>query len=130
MTTNSVDPKDAFKENQCVHTNRGGLGTTDEVCLQDWNMGDCGESQLANRPFPNGNHGLCPQFYNSAFTHKFLAVPKKDTCNQTLTPRDATSFSPNMRMGYFQTLDPQWKTKEKTFYAITTKDYPFNGDLC
>lgn len=79
-----------------------------------------------NRPYPNGHHGLCPQFFNSAFSNKFMAVPKKLTCNQRLTPRDATVIPPNMRMGYWQTLDPNYDTKEKTFYAMTTRHHPFN----
>lgn len=82
-----------------------------------------------NRPFPNGHHGLCPHFYNSAFTNKFVAVPKKTTCYQRTLPRDAISYSPNMRMGYWQALDPNYDTTEKTFYAITTRDYPFNSDV-
>lgn len=82
------------------------------------------------RPFPNGNHGLCPQFYNFAFTNVFEAVPKIKACNQGLTQRDAKIWSPHgLRMGYFQTLDPEYDTNEKTLYCITTRDAPFNSEI-
>jgi hypothetical protein len=34
-------------------------------------MGNCGSSQPAAGNPPLGNHGLCPYFYNSAFTNNF-----------------------------------------------------------
>lgn len=52
LTIKNADPKKAFKENQCIHTGRGGYGTREEICLQNWFMGRCGETQLANRYVP------------------------------------------------------------------------------
>lgn len=46
---NLGDPKVAFKQSQCIHTNMTGFGTGNLVCDQDWRMGDCGIEQIAER---------------------------------------------------------------------------------
>lgn len=78
-------------------------------------------------PFPNGNHGLCPVFYNYAFSHVFAAVEKSETCRQTLNDRDAINLPRNhsIRMGYFQNLTNS-KLNEVNFYSFTSRDPPFN----
>lgn len=48
-TQRNADPKRAFKISQCIHTARGGYGTREEICHQNWFMGNCGESQIAAR---------------------------------------------------------------------------------
>lgn len=48
ITMMNADPKKAFKQSQCIHTARGGFGTREETCLQNWFLGNCGETQLAN----------------------------------------------------------------------------------
>lgn len=91
-------------------------------------MGNCGESQIAQRPFPNGNHGLCTQFYNSAFDNLFVAVEKNKTCRQRLNERDATDLPPDkvIRMGFYQNVHHMPELNGVNLYAITTRDSPFN----
>lgn len=81
-------------------------------------------STLYFRPFPHGNHGLCPTFYNFAFNHTFLAVDKDKTCRQPVNERDALQFGNKtvIRMGYYQKTD----LNGVNFYAITSRDPPFN----
>lgn len=79
------------------------------------------------RPFPNGNHGLCPVFYNSAFDHVFAAVMKNETCQQALVDRDAVPIAlETARMGYWQNYLNN--VSEITFYAKTTRDPPYNEE--
>lgn len=46
---NNDDPKLAAQNSQCIHTAAGGYGTREQICHQDWWMGNCGESQLGAR---------------------------------------------------------------------------------
>lgn len=80
------------------------------------------------RPFPLGNHGLCPVFYNSAFSNIFAAVEKSDTCRQAINDRDAIKLPRNrtIRMGYFQNVTQLAKLNGVNLYAATSRDPPFN----
>lgn len=80
------------------------------------------------RPFPLGNHGLCPVFYNYAFSNIFAAVDKGDTCRQSKNDRDAINLPRNqtIRMGYFQNQLKSTKLNEVNLYAVTSRDPPFN----
>lgn len=77
------------------------------------------------RPFPLGNHGLCPVFYLSAFDNVFAAVNKTETCRQPINERDAINLPTNqtIRMGYFQNTTD---LNQVNLYAITSRDPPFN----
>lgn len=80
------------------------------------------------RPFPNGNHGLCPKFYNSAFKYYYPAVKKNKICGQTIDVRDASDWphDGSFRMGYFQKIDAKAANlNEKNFYCNTTRDPPY-----
>lgn len=80
------------------------------------------------RPFPFGNHGLCPVFYNYAFANVFAAVEKSETCRQPITERDATELphKRTVRMGYYQNMRNMSKLNEVNLYAVTSRDPPFN----
>lgn len=103
--------KNAAQNVQCIHTSAY-LGTIVRDCHQDWNMGDCGISQVGGserrvlaggRPkefFGNGSHGLCPVFYNIAFESSFPSIYKPLLC---LPPRAAT-YVANFSMGYLDAL--------------------------
>lgn len=80
---------------------------------------------ISIRPFPLGNHGLCPVFYLSAFDNVFAAVNKTETCRQPINERDAINITPNqiIRMGYFHNAT---NLNEVNLYAITSRDPPFN----
>jgi hypothetical protein len=49
---------------------------------------------------PEGSHGLCPHFYNSAFTHDFLATDNVFHC---ISQRMALSIPKRFKMGYMET---------------------------
>uniref|UniRef100_T1DIE1 Putative triacylglycerol lipase n=1 Tax=Psorophora albipes TaxID=869069 RepID=T1DIE1_9DIPT len=115
----SLDPKLAAKNVQCIHTSND-KGTFRRDCHQDWDMGNCGNSQPASGPYPKGSHGLCPYFYNSAFTHEFRAIPKPKECTSF---RAATHIPTDFRMGYLSDAN---STIIGDFYARTTKHYPYN----
>lgn len=80
-----------------------------------------------SRPFPLDNHGLCPEFYISAFRNTFPAVVKNKTCNQPLDERDLKQL-PNhtIRMGYFQSAEDAKSLNGVNLYAVTTRDAPYN----
>lgn len=80
------------------------------------------------RPFPLGNHGLCPIFYLSAFDNVFAAVKKDATCRQPINERDAIDIPHKriIRMGYFQRVSNRSRLNEVNLYAITSRDPPFN----
>lgn len=124
----NADPKMAAINSQCIHTASGGYGTRERSCNQNWLMGNCGESQVAQRPYPNGNHGLCPQFYNSAFNNVFAAVEKGKTCHQPINERDATDLPSDkvIRMGFYQNVYNIPELNEVNLYAMTSRDSPFN----
>lgn len=92
-----LDPKLAAKHVQCIHTSNN-FGTQRRDCHVSWSMGVCGREQSAAGPFPKGSHGLCPYFYNSAFTHRFYAVPMPRNCKSN---RFAPNWPLGFRMGYF-----------------------------
>ncbi|XP_059615284.1 lipase member H-like [Phlebotomus argentipes] len=105
---------------QCVHTSAD-KGTHKRNCHQNWNMGQCGRSQIGAGPYPKGSHGLCPYFYNSAFRSSFVAIPKPPFCAKT--ERDCTDYPENFQMGYME------RRKHKVFgtlYAATTRTFPYN----
>ncbi|XP_062560039.1 pancreatic triacylglycerol lipase-like [Armigeres subalbatus] len=117
----ALDPKLAAKKVQCIHTSKT-LGTRRRDCHVSWSMGSCGEYQSAAGPFPKGPHGLCPHFYNSAFTHRFLAVPKPNNCYSN---RYALRWPLGFRMGYFCDME---SGVHGELFAATTKNYPYNED--
>lgn len=47
--TNTSNPTTAALNSQCIHTASGGYGTRERNCHQNWNMGNCGESQIGQR---------------------------------------------------------------------------------
>lgn len=77
------------------------------------------------RPFPMGNHGLCPVFYNYAFENVFAAVEKSKTCRQAINERDAIDLPSDqvIRMGFYQNVSDM---SEVNLYAMTSRDPPFN----
>lgn len=94
-------PRDSAKNVQCIHTSSN-KGTRKRDCHQNWNMGNCGNSQIASGPRPLGSHGLCPYFYNNAFQHRFLAIPKPPNCRSN---REASgNVIANFSMGYMDAL--------------------------
>lgn len=103
-----------------IHTSKG-KGTRKRNCHQDWLMGRCGQKQEAAGPAPKGkgdlilfilvfninflfkfllgNHGLCPYFYNSAFTNDFYATENIYECSSR---RTATNYPEFFKMGYLE----------------------------
>lgn len=96
-------------------------------CHQDWLMGKCGRAQDAAGIFPRGkyfnnnnchhamliyrifnyflhtstgSHGLCPKFYNSAFTNNFYATENIYRCPSR---RVAVNVPKTFKMGYMET---------------------------
>lgn len=110
------DHSSAAKNVQCIHTSSD-KGTRHTLCDQNWKMGNCGQSQAAAGPPPKGSHGLCPYFYNSAFTHNFYAIPKPKECSSR---RFATSWPENFKMGYSET------RKKYKFYNNYNMEIIFN----
>ncbi|KAL9702401.1 hypothetical protein quinque_005919 [Culex quinquefasciatus] len=118
-TFSVLNPRLAARNVQCIHTSAE-FGTFRRDCHQNWMMGNCGRSQLAAGPFPKGNHGLCPYFYNSAFRNEFRATAKRPEC---FSFRAAADWPPTFRMGYLS--DVQAGVFGDLF-CPTTKAYPFN----
>ncbi|XP_058822932.1 pancreatic triacylglycerol lipase-like [Topomyia yanbarensis] len=116
-----LDPKQAAKGVQCIHTSSN-LGTHRRSCQTNWNMGKCGKEQVAAGPFPKGSHGLCPFFYNSAFTHNFYAVPMPKGCTSS---RYTGCWPRGYKMGYFSDMNSDIQGE---FFSPTTKFYPYNDD--
>ncbi|XP_055539473.1 lipase member H-like [Wyeomyia smithii] len=116
-----LDPKAAAKWIQCIHTSSK-FGTSRRNCHVNWNMGQCGKEQPASGRYPKGSHGLCPYFYNSAFTHNFYAVPMPKSCSA----RRVTSTWPDgFKMGYFCDMESGF---EGELFSLTTKEYPYNDE--
>lgn len=81
----TMPPQKAAKNVACVHTSAL-AGTFRRDCHQDWIMGQCGRHQPADNfwkfmycTFSNScdsseyySHGLCPNFFNSAFKNDFV----------------------------------------------------------
>lgn len=102
-----------------IHTSIS-KGTMKRNCHQDWLMGRCGRVQEAAGPrpkgkmkknenfvyfsfeivFPSGSHGLCPHFYNAAFTHDFYATKNILRCTSR---RLVEKFPDFFKMGYMET---------------------------
>lgn len=97
QTYTKESPLDSAKFVQCIHTSYD-KGTSKRNCHQNWHLGYCGLSQIASGPYPLGSHGLCPYFYNSAFSNQFFAIPKPAHCStsQRLPP----NIPDGMAMGY------------------------------
>jgi pimeloyl-ACP methyl ester carboxylesterase len=93
----TIDFRGVAKHVQCIHTSQS-LGTVfSNLCHQDWRLGNCGINQDAAKEPPCGSHGLCPYFYNIAFTHDFKAIPKPKECTATnLAPH----WPEDYKMGY------------------------------
>lgn len=55
---------------------------------------------------------------------------KNETCRYAINSRDAIISTKNsLRMGYWQTINNDNNLLEKNFYAITTRDSPFNNNI-
>ncbi|XP_055539950.1 lipase member H-like [Wyeomyia smithii] len=115
----SMDPTQAAKRVQCIHTSSN-YGTSKRNCHVDWDMGECGKSQIAAGPFPKGSHGLCPYFYISAFTHNFYAEPKPKDCTSS---RYTGIWPSGYKMGYFSGSNSSYQGE---VFSPTTKYYPYN----
>lgn len=101
-------PRNSAQNVQCIHTSSD-KGTRKRDCHQNWNMGNCGNSQVAAGPRPLGSHGLCPYFYNHAFKHRFLAIPKPKNCRSN---RNASgNVFGNFSMGYMDALKYEGRYK-------------------
>ncbi|GAB0097839.1 hypothetical protein DMENIID0001_135140 [Sergentomyia squamirostris] len=107
---------------QCIHTSSD-KGTLQRNCHQNWNMGNCGVTQIAAGPYPRGSHGLCPYFYNSAFRNTFRAIPRPITCLLCLVCPPETEYPDNFQMGFMET---RKHTVLGTLYAETSGSYPYN----
>lgn len=86
-------------------------------------MGYCGVTQEASSVIPPSNHGLCPIFYNSAFTNNFYAAEQNpNQCIASYKP--AQNVPKYFKMGYQET------RKSEVFgelFSPTTKNYPYNA---
>ncbi|CRL05724.1 CLUMA_CG018754, isoform A, partial [Clunio marinus] len=102
-----------------IHTS-GNKGTIKRNCHQDWMMGRCGRVQEAAGPAPRGSHGLCPHFYNSAFSHDFYATENIFGC---VSRRIATNIPESFKMGYTETRKNQ---VYGDLFSPTGECYPYN----
>lgn len=75
----AIDPKTSAKRVHGIHTSNI-IGTARYDNHVDFLMGHCGRLQDANRRIPYGDHGLCPYFFNCAFSNKFQAVTRPEEC--------------------------------------------------
>ncbi|CAO1409946.1 unnamed protein product [Diamesa hyperborea] len=91
-------PTLAAKNVQCIHTTSN-YGTFNYNCHQNWRMGYCGWSQVGALAFPNGSHGLCNNYYNSAFENDFIENNYYN-CIPTKLPLVVTQLPDNFTMGY------------------------------
>lgn len=116
--TSKHDPKPAAKHVACINTSNI-KGTTIYNCHQNFRMGKCGKTQAGASRFPLGSHGLCPYFYNLAFTHDF--VPNNHyNCSST---RILRSFVGNVKMGYMGDFDRTVNVGD--IFIATAKYSPF-----
>ena len=115
-----LNSKAAAKNVQCIHTSSS-KGTWARDCHQNWNMGFCGQQQLAADVDDNPqSHGMCNVFYNAAFENNFYAEAEPTQCPSAgfQVPYWPSKF----KMGY------QEKRKhliQGQFYASTWYQYPF-----
>ncbi|CRL02078.1 CLUMA_CG015386, isoform A [Clunio marinus] len=112
---NTVDPKPAAKNVQCIHTSNN-YGTDTYNCHQDFRMGYLGHSQRASGAFPLGSHGLCPYMYNLAFEHEYVPYNYYKTTSTREAPLTA-----DVRMGY---LGDYNRTYVQGDIFITTAQHP------
>ncbi|XP_037034172.1 pancreatic triacylglycerol lipase-like [Bradysia coprophila] len=117
-------PRNSAQNVQCIHTSAN-KGTRKRDCHQNWNMGNCGNTQAAAGPRPLGSHGLCPYFYTTAFQHRFLAIPKPSNCRSNrIAPGNIIG---NFSMGYMDALKYEGRfTEGHDFFANTFKTPPYN----
>lgn len=100
----SIDPKISAKHVTCINTSTD-KGTNKYNCHVNFRMGKCGKSQPAAGRRPMRDHGLCPYFYNSAFTNEFKPTKSHDCKSKNEAPSIPKGFT----MGYSR---PQYiKTK-------------------
>ncbi|XP_058826876.1 pancreatic lipase-related protein 2-like [Topomyia yanbarensis] len=118
-TTSVQNPQQAARNVQCIHTSSD-IGTFRRECHQDWNMGNCGRDQPAAGAYPKGSHGLCPYFYNSAFSNEFRAIRKPNEC---FSFRAVRKWPPGFRMGYFTDVE---SGVNGDLFASTTNAFPYN----
>ncbi|XP_055603070.1 pancreatic triacylglycerol lipase-like [Uranotaenia lowii] len=114
-----TDPKLAAKQVQCIHTSKR-FGIAERNCHVNWNMGDCGVQQEGRQPFPMGSHDLCPHFYNSAFEHDFLPIPKPKKCQSF---REVEEWPEGFRMGYYCDME---SGVTGDLFSPTYEKYPYN----
>lgn len=85
-------------------------------------MGHCGRTQNAANSRPMDSHGLCPFFYNSAFTHNFYASQNVYNC---IAP-DIAEYPENFRMGY---MEQRKLSVRGILFCPTTDSYPYTQFL-
>ncbi|KAG4073841.1 hypothetical protein HA402_014046 [Bradysia odoriphaga] len=127
QTYSKQSPMDSAKFVQCIHTSYD-KGTQKRSCHQNWHLGQCGLYQIAAGPYPLGSHGLCPYFYNSAFSNQFHAIPQPATCptSKRLPMHPLVGIS----MGYvFNDLSEVNDTTGYDYYANTYKMPPYHTDV-
>ena len=90
-----VDPTPAAKNVACINTSTD-KGTNFYNCHQNFRMGKCGSSQIAAGAPPMGSHGLCPYYYNLAFTNDYVPV-NFSKCSST---REIENPPKGLKMGY------------------------------
>ena len=61
-------------------------------------MGYCGWSQVGALSFPNGSHGLCNHYYNSAFENVFIS----NNYYKCVAEQLASQLPDNFTMGYME----------------------------
>ncbi|XP_055627225.1 uncharacterized protein LOC129769160 [Toxorhynchites rutilus septentrionalis] len=119
-----INFRNAAQNVQCIHTSTDKGTKLMNKCHQDWRMGQCGFKQPAAGKPPLGSHGLCPVFYNLAFSEGFYAEPRPSTC-EIVKDRE-TDYPTGFRMGYME------KRKRKVqgeLYAQTTDVYPYTNSF-
>jgi hypothetical protein len=114
----NIDPKPAARFVSCINTSND-KGTTVYNCQQNFRMGNCGNSQAAAGSYPLGSHGLCPFFYNFAFTNDF--VP--NNYYGCLSSRELKNPFETVRMGYRATFSRS--TNEGDIFIATAKFPPY-----
>jgi len=113
-----VDSTLAAKNVQCINTSND-KGTNVYNCHQNFRMGNCGQSQAASGPPPLASHGLCPYFYNLAFTYDYT-FNNYYGCS---SPRMVKNPPSNVKMGYF--LDFNGTRFRGDIFVATAKYPPF-----
>lgn len=111
-----VDPKPAAKNVECINTSTD-KGTPIYNCHQNFRMGFCGFSQAASGSYPVGSHGLCPYFYNLAFTHDFV----NNNFHNCVSDRPIKDPPNNVKMGYLGAFN---RTQYVGDVFIVTAKYP------